>query len=240
MIRRKLLWGGGVLGVAFSLLCTATIARADLIITVGEDGATPTTIVDEVGSPTSNLFGGVISFSTTDYSIVFLSGEANQNSITELLSSDTSVTRNATTGSHVLNITITGTGYTSPNTPPPVDVNSHLGATVATGSAGDTMVYHSLVGATDIGAQTLSIGSAGSYNNSKSAVLTTLTGTFQIQQTLNITLNKSGDTTNYSTSTTLTQATATPAPAGIVLALSGLPFLGIGTWFRHRKAKVVG
>jgi hypothetical protein len=31
-----------------------------------------------------------------------------------------------------------------------------------------------------------------------------------------------------------------PAPAGIVLALTGLPCLGLGTWFRRRKAKVVG
>jgi hypothetical protein len=31
-----------------------------------------------------------------------------------------------------------------------------------------------------------------------------------------------------------------PAPAGLVLALTGLPCLGLGTWFRRRKAKVVG
>jgi len=35
-----------------------------------------------------------------------------------------------------------------------------------------------------------------------------------------------------------TTLAAVPAPAGIVLALTGLPCLGIGTWFRRRKAKV--
>jgi hypothetical protein len=29
-----------------------------------------------------------------------------------------------------------------------------------------------------------------------------------------------------------------PAPAGVLLALTGLPFLGIGTWLRRRKAMV--
>ena len=32
--------------------------------------------------------------------------------------------------------------------------------------------------------------------------------------------------------------TAVPAPAGVVLALYGLPFLGLGTWLRRRKVNV--
>ena len=48
---------------------------------------------------------------------------------------------------------------------------------------------------------------------------------------------KAGDDANLSNS--LDTAAAAPAPAGIMLALTGIPFLGIGTpWLRRRRQAV--
>jgi hypothetical protein len=48
----------------------------------------------------------------------------------------------------------------------------------------------------------------------------------------NLTASGADHTTSYSGNVT---ATAVPAPAGAVLALTGLPVLGIGGWLRRRK-----
>jgi len=63
-------------------------------------------------------------------------------------------------------------------------------------------------------------------------------GTYTLGQRLTLTgLNTGASSINYTGNSSVN---AVPAPAGIVLALSGLPFLGLGTWVRRRKAKIAG
>src|SRR5262249_29031417 len=50
--------------------------------------------------------------------------------------------------------------------------------------------------------------------------------------------NSGQDTANVSASTVTPAAVAVPAPAGVVLALTGLPVLGLGTWLRRRWQSV--
>jgi len=229
--------------VAIGLL--GTTARADLIVTVQED-AGPTQTFTVLGAPTTDPTFAGTTVTTPDYTIKVLGGEAFQDSISELLSSTTSVTRALNTGgnsgTHVLHITITGTGYTAPNTPPNISALSHIGFTVAklTTPSTNSLSFTSVVAPAVFAPpgpftpQTPNITSIGSGSDDQARTITTLVGTFTISQTLNIQLNKLGDQINYSSSTTLASI-AVPEPSSMALAgLGGLGLVGYG--LRRRKA----
>lgn len=220
-----------------------TSARADLIITVQEDAGPVTFVGPFLGSPSSpgGVSGGTFSATTADYEIDFLSGKEKQNSLSELLSSTTSITNTTGSSGHVLHITITGTGFTAPNTPPNISALSHIGGTVAVVSSPSTnsLSFTSSVPTAVFAPpgpftpQTPSITTPGSYSNDQSRTITGLVGTFSISQTLAIQLNKLNDEINYSSSTTL-QSIAVPEPSSLALAgLGGLGLIGYG--LRRRK-----
>jgi len=230
-----------VLAVA-TLVGAPQSVRADLVIQVAENGGAFVTVASTAGSPTAPLgvTAAAISFDTAHYHIDVISGKEQQlTNLSELLSSTTSITRTVNGSVVTLNLKITGDGFTLPL--PPVTVLSHVGGTVAVEAApgGDTLAYHSIVGGNDVGAQNPDVSGVGSFANDKSALLNagSYTSPFSLVETFDINLKKVGDTLNYSSSTTLS---AVPAPAGVVLALSALPCLGLGAWVRRRKAKVVG
>jgi len=231
--------------VAMGLLGTS--AYADLIIAVQEDGEAPQTFT-LAGSPTGDLVLGPglgspsmpTSITTTDYVISVQAGEADQtSSLTELLSSAVSVTNTTGVSGQTLNISIIGTGYTSPTTPPNVVALSNLGNTVVKGSAGDLLSLTSSVIPADFVSpftpQTNSFSAAGSFSNSQTQTITSLPSvgsSFSMTQVLTITLNSLDDRTNYSTSMILTPV---PEPSTLVLAgLGGLGLIGYG--LRRRKA----
>jgi len=240
MISRRLLRSGAVLAVAIALLCSEKFARADLVITVQEDsGKTKTFTV--TGSPTSDLATSLGVINTPDFKIVNLAGEANQTpGVASLNGSNTSITLTdkGSAGPHVLHITITGTGYTNPTAP--VTVSSQIGGSVGLANTGDTLTFQSFVpSGNGLGAQNPTVTTAKSYQNTINPTLSTQpTGTYSIEQTIDIKLITTGDNLNFSSTTDLTAVA--PAPAGIILALTGLPSLLFGAWVRRRKAKVAG
>jgi hypothetical protein len=227
---------------SITLLCTATPARADLTIQVAEDGGSLVTVASATGSPVGGLGAGTFAVDTADYHLDFVSALENQlPSLSKLLSSTTDVTNTSGSAGHTLHIVITGSGFTSPTTPPDVSVLSHIGGTVDTVAPGNpvnTLTFHSFVvdAPVDIGAQTPGIGSVGSFKDDKSAILTTLDSPFSIMETLDIVLNGQGDSIGYQTSTTLAPV---PAPATMALACSIVPLVGWGAWRRQRPVAVV-
>jgi len=221
--------------LAISLLGTS--ARADLIVTVQEDSGAIQTAVDVTGSPTTDLTGGALTVNTADYKISILGGEANQNTTTELLSSTTSITNETGSSGHVLHITITGTGYTAPTTPPPVTVLSHVSGTIAveTTPSTNSLSFQSIVPGASLAVQSPAINGGtteGTYNSNLTGTTSSLSAPFTLEETLSVTLNDKFDQINYSSSTTLSSV---PEPSS--MAIAGLGALGmIGYGLRRRKA----
>jgi len=212
--------------VAIVLLCTATSARADLIITVQEDSGTTFTIVSVSGSPTSNLLGAG-SKDTAHYSVVVDSGFSSQDpsgTFSELLSSALRIRRlpGETSLTHVLHIVVTGTKYTAPITPPDILVASSIGGAIVKGSAGNSLIFHSIVGGTDVGPQTPSITTMGAYLDAKTLTLTSLSAPFTISETFDITLRSLGDELGYSSQTSLTSVVSVPEASSTLLLAVGL------------------
>lgn len=242
MLRRPIAFAAFV---AMGLL--ATSARADLNITVEEVDTSTSTIIytnsfSAAGLPTSNLSTGSFGFSTPDYAVTFLGAQADQlPSISEVLSSTVSVVYNGATGNpsaDQLQISITGTLFTAPVTPPDISALSHIGGTFSTASAGDFLnltssvipaVFASPPGFTP---QTSSVSSPGSFKNDQGQSIIALSGPFTIQEVLTIQLNGNGDTVGYQSSTTLNSV---PEPSSLVLAgLGGLGLIGYG--LRRRRS----
>jgi len=219
--------------LAMGLLGTS--ARADLTVTVQEGTGTIFTLVNITGAPgtpTNDPNGAGSVAATPDYKVTLQSAEANQTStLSELLSAAVSITNITGVAGKVLHITITGSGYTNPTGS--VGVLSHIGGTVSVegASSTDSLVFHSIVGGTNLGPQTPAInGGPGSFQNDLSGTAS-LSSPFTMQQTLNITLNALNDQIGYQGSTTL----GVPEPS--TMAIAGLGALGmIGYGLRRRKA----
>ena len=111
-------------------------------------------------------------------------------------------------------------------------VNSNQDATASTGTP--------LAPATAIASDTRP---GGGVSPTTSMGVPVVPGAFAIQQTITVTANvttgiQSGSTFGGSASSTVfTSAAPVPAPAGLVLALVGLPILGYRRIFRKNAAK---
>jgi len=224
--------------VAIGLLGTS--ARADLTITVQED-AGAVQVFTMAGLPTGGGTGTAAPFlvTTPDYAISFLSGLEKQDVSSRVLGANTSISNTTGASGHTLHITITGTGFTAPNTPPSITALSHIGGTVALVSAGstNTLTFTSSVPAATFvppgfTGQTPAITTVGSFSNDQPATITGLSGTFAISQSADIVLNALGDEINFSTSTTLSSV---PEPSS--MALAGLGALGLIGYGPRRKRR---
>jgi len=227
--------------VAISLLSTSARAQpGTLTVSVLEAGDGPPQIFTAAGSLSSGITAGSFSpptITTPDYSITVVSGTAQQTSLSEVLSSATKIENTSGSPNHVLEITITGTGFTAPITPPDILGLSHIGGTVPVLSTPSTnsLTFTSTVAGIGFGAQTPSITTLGvSYASDTSQILTAVTAPYSIIETLTVTLNALNDTLNYSSSTTVTSIVPEPS----TLAIAGLGGLGlVGYGLRRRKAK---
>jgi hypothetical protein len=220
--------------LALALVCTATPARANLVVTIQEDGGPTQTVVNQPGMPTSN--GG--SATTADYSVTLLSGGASQSPVTQLLSSTLQITNTTGVSGKTLHIVVSDNDFTTPTTPPNIQALSHIGGTVSQEASGanDTLVFQSFVAGTGLGPQTPDITQVGSFKNDQSGLITMLTSPFTITQTLDLTLNGLNDTVNYASSTTLTPV---PEPSSWLIACVGvLGMAGAGLWRRKSLAVV--
>ncbi len=184
-----------------------------------------------------------LSFTHTygDFTIlVFGGGSTNAANKSSLLSSTTDVSNNSATV-HTLTITITQTNYSLP-TGPNLNVESGMGGTVNSGVLGPLGIFQAYADATNAafgtgftnGPQNDTMLGSTFDTGSANGLFTRGAGDYSITSVATLTLS-GGGVINYSNHV---NATAVPVPAGVVLALSSMPFLGIGAWLRRRKVQV--
>jgi len=231
----------GTLALAgIMMLGLASSARADLTVTLAEDGGAPTTVIDVTGSPSSpGGVSGAIGTTFGNFTIDNLSATALQNPpiVTNLSSSVTAITNTDATASHTLDIVITGSGYTSPTAPPPLGVNSLIGGTVGPPGSITTLTYESLVTISN-GVQNVIVGGVppGAFSSDLgpeggAPLLPSLSSPYSITENIDITFAPGGGLT-YSSLTNL--AIGVPEPS--TFAIAGLGALGmIGYGLGRRK-----
>jgi hypothetical protein len=219
------------------------VSRADLIITLTESGG-PTAII-------KGPSGTLLSFGPVTVGDFSVSGQGNSNSpgtaaLSQLLNSAIQVTNTDAKAGHTLTVMVTDVNFSLPKGPLTM-VSSFGGASILNGPNqatfqgwADLTNTPTTAGATTAGAQAgPPVSGSSSYkttdlsvsvphvDNNLYALLSTTIFTVgasgQIQGTGNLSLTPTG---------------AVPAPAALLLALTGLPCLGAGYLVRRRKNRL--
>jgi hypothetical protein len=182
-----------------------------------------------------------VSFSGTygDFTVSIFGGSSdNDASLSDLLSSTTSVKNNAG-ASKTLKLYVSQNNYTLP-AGSPLNVESGLGGSVNSGALTLTSIFqafadknNNLLGMGDFtnGPQTAT-PSGSTFSTGSANGLFTRTGDFSLTSQVNFTLSGGGKA-NYSDHENVTAVV--PAPGGVVLALTGLPVLSISAWLMRRR-----
>jgi hypothetical protein len=243
------LHASAILAAVLTLLVPQAV-RADLEVTFQQDAGPVTMVADNPVDFDSVFFNGTFGkFKVT----VFGAASDNGTPTSDLMSSTTAI-KNTDTVAHTITIGVTQDNYTLPGVSGTLlDMTSHIGGTVTTGGVGQTLTFQSYAnnsnGLFDIttpvvattGPQSPDISVTKSSFDSMpdpSAAFPRTSGLYSVTTYNKITLAPGG-VINFSTTTTLELPAATPAPASLVLALTALPALGLGTWVRRRLKKTV-
>jgi archaellum component FlaG (FlaF/FlaG flagellin family) len=174
-----------------------------------------------------------------DFTVTFFGSTSTNNAtLSSLLSSTTSVTNNSG-AAHTLRLIVTQTNFTLP-TGPGLNVESGMGGTVNIGVLGPLGVFQAYadknnnafgMGDFTNGPQNdTQLGSTFDTGSANGLFIRNATP-FSVTSVAKLTMSGGGNV-NYSNHVNLT---AVPAPAGVVMALTGLPVLSIGAWLRRRK-----
>jgi len=245
-----------------ALLVGATIlgapapARANFAVTVFVDGVNQNVSLD-AGSD-DNSFG--VHANVTDFkvSIDALSNWAGSQSGSLMSSnSNNKVTTNfgPSGGTHTIEIVISENGWLAP-TGSPLLVSNSAGGSI--GSSGNSIsVAATNQGFLDTSNALATTSSPGGSSTALQSASASLTGTgtaslnynpgtavnpnvpgatpFTLTQKFKFTVTTNGNLASTAGTSATVSVTAAPAPAGLVLALSALPVLGVGHWLRRRR-----
>lgn len=223
-----------------ALLLATNSSRADLEIALQEAGVNggAITVVATGADFSAASFTGAYG----DFSVKVFGGSSdNGATLSDLLQSTTSVTNTNATSAATLHLYVSQTNYTLP-TGANLSVESGLGGSVNQGTVGLTGIFQAYASNSNTlfdttqftnGLQTATQTGTTFDTGSAFGTFARTSAMYSLTTEVNFTLSAGGQA-NYSSHENLTA----PAPAGVVLALTGLPFLGIGTWLRRRKAEV--
>jgi hypothetical protein len=237
------LLSGVVLG-ALLLLSSATTARASYVFQVFEDGAS-------VGPPffaftTKDFF--IASFTSTDFSLLATTTSVTaQNPATTILDSNLNVTLMPGSGKHTIDLKLVYTDYLMP-AGSPVSVSTKGNVVFNVASAGDSasgqtwgnplntpLFDTGFTGGSRTasnpsdGQNAVDLASAANFSFDRA-------GLFALAQDLSLTLTGEDEGANgVLQMTTTVQGPAVPAPAALLLVLSGTPVLGVWGWLRRRQ-----
>jgi len=232
------------LAVAVTFGVTAP-AHASYSYTIFDDGVAQTALVTPVG----NNF--VTSLSTTHFQITIASSFTTPNQLGTVLNTNLQGQLDVgVTGTHTIKIELNYNNYVLP-VGTPLLANNAASATFTNSPSTNGQATFQAWGSTansssfETGttAGQMSVGSpVGTATGlvlgpTPNSFLFTNTGSYSLSQTLSLKLD--GGTTGPGTAAGQVQGTTTvtvPAPAGLVLALTGLPVLGGFGWLRRRNS----
>lgn len=225
------------------------LARAELVISASVDGGAIYQLAAGASGGLEAYAGGLCLTGTCSANAVFsiavneLSNSPGTATLSKVLSSTLDV-QNLSGADHTLQLYFGDTSFTSPVTPPAINVNSHIGGSVITGSPDNLLSFLSCIdqsdqqnpcgtpsdaGDTIVGPGTPNI-TQNSFQADNSATINSLDSPYSISQYVDITLG-GGSEINFSDNTSLTQPT--PEPGTIILVGSAL--VGIGLIARRRN-----
>jgi len=227
----------GLLFVVVLLCGFASLAQASIQVSYSIDGGAP--VVCGPDASNAVLCGNA----ATPFQIIFLGASSNSPGTPGLAEETSAVVRIKNVGltTHNIVISVGSDGFTMPTAPPDIQFLSHIGGTVVTGSAANTLSFTSClflgnsltpcIGASGSVTGTPGIKPIGAFADDKSGTITFLPSPYSIGQNIDLTLG-AGSEINFSASTTLTQ-TQVPEPASI--ALLGAVVLFAGRLVRRKR-----
>lgn len=155
-------------------------------------------------------------------------GQINGLGVADRLQDITITTSNNSFGSDTLVFQVISTGFTVPGVlGGTVEITNTL-ASSAVDPGGSGTLTSSVMGISTYTTPAVTLSSVGSVSSSGSFTLDA--NPYTVYNTMNIML-AGGDSAQFTGTTTVTA----PAPPGVVLALSGIPVLGLGCWLRRRR-----
>jgi len=225
--------------VGAAMLAAPTRAHAVLEIALQEAGVNGGAIT--VVATGADFTAASYTATYGDFKVtLFGASSDNAADLSDLLSSTVKVTNN-NGATKTLKLYITQTDYTLPEGNPLTDQSS-LGGSINQGTLGLTNIFQAYADKNNnaFGTSDFTNGPQSATSQPPSAYSTgTATGLFSrlptnysLTSVVTFTLSGKGSA-NYSSQENVT---GVPVPAGVVLALTGLPVLGIG-WLRRRLKK---
>jgi len=255
------------LAAALGILLSQGSARAAYAVQVYDDGNLEFQSgsgVASIGAGGSFILGNSLIYNsnTTHFSITNGSALSNNPGTPVSANLDLSTNEQITTvfgvngGTHTLKIVLSQTGFTAP-AGSPLNLSSSMngsfvgtvtGNSVSANYQGSLDPTNALFGTPASGTTSPLTGTIVTVAPAVSQPLILLPGTssklvpggtpFSMMDVVSLTFfanpGSGQDTANVSGSTVAT----VPAPAGLVLILSGLPCVGIGTWLRRRQVRL--
>jgi hypothetical protein len=232
--------GAAVLGAPGS-------ARATFAIYLQEDSGAISQVASGAdfalgGISFSGTFGSQVSGNNTDFIVSAFGGSSVNAATQSAVQSGTTTVTNNTAQTLTLHLWVVQTNYTLPAATSLL-MESGVGGSVSTPTLTLSNIFQSWG---DSANGNIATGAVPSFNNglqsanpsgttfdtgSKMGNFTRAAGAFSLASEVNFTLT-GGGSANFSSTV---KVTAVPAPPGLLLAASGVPFLALG-WLRRRKA----
>jgi len=227
---RRLQSLGAVTLIGAAILGAPSRAQATFKLTIADSDGNSVTAIDQGANDLDPAHSGRIVYSggLGVFDIALDTGTSNSPgtpNLAQLTINSTSISSNGFTGDKTLTITLQDDGFTQPQSGA---VTSQISATQLPG--GSKVEFQSFLNGNAGTKLTLNgIGGASTQD-----LLTNGTNPYTLKDVTTITFHGLGLNQGLTVQTTGLTA-VTPAPAGLVLALSGVPFLSLA-WLRRRKA----
>jgi len=234
-----LLVGAAILGAPAQAWAAFTLTLTDFNNNTSSVVAT-TTITDN-GPGDSDPLTGRISFNGalgTEFLVqgdFATSNSANNVQPARLTINNTTITSLDNVGLAVsqmrtITVTVSDDGFTAPGIGP-AGMESRLSSTDLPNTA--QVTFQSFVNGT--GGTLLTLNNVSAAGVRASDQVNIGTSPYTLSSVTTYTVQGQGLTTALTLQSTGITAVAVPAPAGLVLALTGLPFAGLGCWLRRRR-----